>query len=137
MGWASRLRSGQGVRGGHPDTVPARRPRKEDLRVSERLVDLIAPYREEGLNREDYETLIAAAAIAWNLSLLPKGERPEALRKAFRHAKVKNAQHQAEMIVELLRRKEQLFPTDDRTIVHWEVWESDNEFHVNVASVTA
>jgi hypothetical protein len=105
--------------------------------VSERLVDLIAPYRENGLGREQYEALIGAAAIAWNLSLLPRDERPAALGQAFRSAKMRNLQAPADMIVALMRRKEDLFPGDNRTIVTWEVWESAGQFHVNVASVAA
>jgi hypothetical protein len=105
------------------------------LRLSERLVDLIAPYREEGLTSQRYEMLIGAAATAWNLSLLPEAERPEALRRAFRKANVREVEAAAEVIVKLMRRKEQLFPDDNRTIVSWEVSESGDQCHVSVASL--
>ena len=103
--------------------------------MSERLVDLIAPYREDGLPRDRYEALIGAAATAWNLSLLSEAERPEALRDAFKKAKVKDIEPAAKVIVTLMSRKEQMFPEDDRTIVHWEVSESDGQCHVTVASL--
>jgi hypothetical protein len=100
-------------------------------------VDLIAPYREDDLIRDRYEMLIGAAATAWNLALVPEAERPEALRDAFRRAKVRfrDVQAAAEVIVTLMRRKEELFPDDRRTIVSWTLSESGDQFHVSVASL--
>jgi len=135
MGWASRTRLKQGSQA-KADHVrrQSRRP-KEDWRLSERLVDLIAPYRENGLPPERYEMLIGAAATAWNLSLLPEARRPEVLRESLRGTKASDAEGAAELIVTLMRRKEQLFPEDDRPIVSWEVSESDDQCHVTVASL--
>jgi hypothetical protein len=79
--------------------------------------------------------LIGAAATAWNLSLLSEAERPEALRQAFRNANVRDIEAAAQVIVTLMRRKEQLFPDDRRTIVSWAVSESGNQCHVTVASL--
>jgi hypothetical protein len=135
MGWASRRRQEQGSSAkDHHVRRESRRP-KEDVRLSERLVDLIAPYREDGFPLERYEMLISAAAMGWNLSLLSETERPEALRQCFRDAKVRDVEGVAQVIVSLMRRKEQLFPDDDRTIVGWEVSESDGQYHVTVASL--
>ena len=134
MGWASRSSANRGERPRGNDHGRERRALKKDIRLSERLVDLIAPYREDGLTGDDYKALIAAAASAWNLSLLPEQERQEALGQAFRKARIKNRQEPAELIVALMQRKKQLFPDDDRAIVHWEVSESEGQFHVMVAS---
>jgi len=135
MGWASRRRQENGSNAkDHYGRRQSRRP-KDDLRLSERLVDLIAPYRESGFTPERYEMLIGAAATAWNLSLLSDAERPEALRQSFHHAKVRDVEGVAEVIITLMRRKEQLFPDDDRTIVSWEVSESSGQCHVTVASL--
>jgi hypothetical protein len=98
-------------------------------------VDLIAPYREDDLAPERYELLIGAAATAWNLSLLPEPERPAALRQAFHRAKVRDVEAAAEVIVALMRRKEELFPDDHRTIVSWQVSEVGDQCHVSVASL--
>jgi hypothetical protein len=133
MGWASRTRQERGSNGLHRVRRESRRP-KEDLRLSERLVDLIAPYRDDGLTSQRYELLIGAAATAWNLSLLAEAERPAALRQAFRKANVRDVEA-AEVIVMLMRRKEQLFPDDRRTIVSWGVSESGGKCHVTVASL--
>jgi hypothetical protein len=135
MGWASRRRQEQGSNArDHHVRRNSRRP-KEHSRLSERLVDLIAPYREDGFTPERYELLISAAAMGWNLSLLSETERPEALRKCFRRAKVRDVEGVAQVIISLMRRKEQLFPDDDRPIVSWEVSESDGQWHVTVASL--
>jgi hypothetical protein len=135
MGWASRTRQGRDLDGRpHRQHSTPRRP-KEDLRLSERLVDLIAPYRQDGLTLQRHELLIGAAATAWNLSLLPVAERSDALREALSSAKIRDVEGTAEVIVALMRRKEQLFPDDRRTIVSWEVSESDDQCHVVVASL--
>jgi hypothetical protein len=70
MGRASRTRYNQANNARDQHVRRELRRPKEDLRLSERLVDLIAPYREDGFIREGYEKLIGAAATAWNLSLL-------------------------------------------------------------------
>ena len=135
MGWASRQKRqhGRDSEARHPRLV-SRRP-KEDLRVSERLADLIAPYREDACTLDRYERLLGVAVAAWNLSLLPEAERPEALRQSFRREKVRHWEGVAEVIGTLMRRKEQLFPDDPRTILSWEVSDSGGEFHLSVASL--
>lgn len=135
MGWASRRRQAQDGSARDPKVHRESRRPKEDWRLSERLVDLIAPYRQDGIPAERYELLIGAAATAWNLSLLSEAERPEALRQSLRRAQVSEGQGVVEMIDTLLRRKEQLFPDDRRTIMSWEVSESDGQCHVTVASL--
>jgi hypothetical protein len=135
MGWASRTRQKNRADTTSGDLNRTRPRAKEDLRLSERLVDLIAPYREDGLTRDRYELLIGAAVTAWNLSLLSEAERLGALRDAFKKAKVRDRESVAEVIVTLMRRKQQLFPDDGRTIVHWEISESADEYHVTVASL--
>ena len=107
---------------------------KEDLRLSERLVDLIAPFLGEHLIRERYEALIGTAATAWNLALLPEPERPDVLRQALRNARTREVQAHSELIVKLMQRKEALFPDDDRAIVHWEISESGDQDHLSVMS---
>ena len=135
MGWASRRRMEQGSSARYERMRGAARRPKEDLRLSERLVDLIAPYREDSPTPQRYEMFICAAATAWNLSLLPEAERPVALREALRNAKVREDEAIVEVIGTLLRRKERLFPDDHRTIMSWEVSESGGQCHVTVASL--
>jgi len=111
MGWASRRRQEQRRNTASHRSHPESRRPQEDLRLSERLVDLVAPYREDRLTSDRYEMLIGAAATAWNLSLLSEPERPDALRQAFRKARVKDVEAASDMIVTLMRRKEHCFPT--------------------------
>jgi hypothetical protein len=135
MGWASRRRQDQGGNAADHHIRPKSLRPKEDWRLSERLVDLVAPYREDDFTLERHDMLIGAAATAWNLCLLPEAERPEALRQFFRGAKVRDVEGMGELIVALMRRKEQLFPDDHRTIVSWEVSELDDHYHVSVVSL--
>jgi hypothetical protein len=134
MGWASHWRQNQvPAVNAHAPRPPRIQP-KEDPRLSERLVDLIAPYCEDALTLRRYEMLIGAAASAWNLSLLPERERPEALREAVRTLSIDDANSVADLVEALMRRREELFPTDDRSIVSWEVSESSGQYHVTVLS---
>ncbi len=133
MGWASRYRRSLGQRPA-PERGTRRRVPKDDLRISERLVDIIAPYREDGLGLHEYRALIGAAATAWNMTLLPENERGPALQGALRDIRVVNAEEPVRLITALIQRKEQLFPDDHRAIVDWEVWESDGQIRVNAAS---
>jgi len=135
MGWASRSRRNRKAAGGSKAARPARTQPKQDLRLSERLVDLIAPYRDDRLTLKAYQALIGAGAAAWNLTLLRDREREQAFRKAVAGAAAKDRDAVGDILMALVRRKEHLFPDDDRTIVHWEVSELADEYHVSVASI--
>jgi hypothetical protein len=47
----------------------------------------------------------------------------------------RDVQALAEVVVSLMQRKDALFPDDRRVIVSWEVSESGDQHHVNVASL--
>jgi hypothetical protein len=98
-------------------------------------VDLSAPYRDDFLSLKAYQALIALAAAAWNLTLLSERERTLAFREVIAGAAAKDRDAVADILMALIQRKEQLFPDDQRTIVGWEVSESADEYHVNVASI--
>jgi hypothetical protein len=135
MGWASRLTQKREAQGGSVSARSARIRPKRDLRLSERLVDLIAPYRDGHPTLKACETLIALAAAAWNLTLLPEQERTRAFREAVADVPARDRDGVADVLAALIQRKEQMFPDDRRVIAHWEVSESENECHVQVASI--
>jgi hypothetical protein len=123
-------------RGGHPrravtsSMLQPGRPQK----LSDALIQLIAPFRQDGLTLRSYEALIGAAASAWNLTLLNEGAREEALRKAIGKVPAVEAAMLAQLLAELIRRKQELFPKDRRMVVHWAATELADEYRVTVAS---
>ena len=96
----------------------------------------MTPYRHDRLTLKAYRALIGMAAAAWNVTLLPERERTQAFREIIAGAAAKDRHAVADILVALVRRKEELFPDDRRTIVHWEVSELADEYHVSVASIT-
>jgi len=135
MGWASRSKRNPEALNRPKTGRPGRLQPKQDPRLSERLVDLIAPYREDHLGLKGYQALIGTAVAAWNLALLPERERERAFREAVAGAPARDRDAVAEILAALVRRKGQLFPGDGRPIVHWEVSESADQYHVSVASI--
>jgi hypothetical protein len=107
---------------------------RDALKLSAALVELIAPYREDGLTRESYEALVGAAATAWNVSLLPDGQHDEAIAEGIAKAEAEDPELLAQILSAMLRRKRERFPDDARVIVHWELAESDDEYRIIVAS---
>lgn len=111
-----------------PGMVPTTPPLKESIaphgsKVSERLVELVRPYLEDSMSRTEYEVLVGLGALAWNLSLLPTEDRQSELRRIglALNAEPHMQGRTAELVQEFQRRKELLFPSDDRMVLEWEV----------------
>jgi len=49
------------------------------VKLSAALIELCEPFEPENLSTKEFENLIALAAVAWNIAVLPKEERLEKL----------------------------------------------------------
>jgi len=104
-------------------------------KVSTRLAELVAPHATPDETRDSYEALILLGAMAWNLSLVPGGERSEPVRKFVRDAAKIGLPLTVQWMNDLIDRKLLLFPSDERFIESWEVRaEPDGRFTVFVAA---
>jgi hypothetical protein len=105
---------------GHHKTAPVERiPFGYAVKMSDALVEIAEPMLESAQNEEQFRLAIGLAAMCWNLSLLPTGERSAHVEQAIRKL-VKPGQPTDEVrqVVELLiARKEALFPDDKRAIL--------------------
>lgn len=110
--------------------------RPPDLpRLSERLVALMAPYRDEATTLRAYQALCAMAVLAWHLSLLPEAEREHEIARAVRDTAIPDPAMFRGIVDSLIQRKLSLFPEDTRLIAEHEVTDTAHGFNLVVASI--
>lgn len=106
-------------------------------KLSERLVDLAEPFRKSPMSRPEYEILVKLASAAWNLSTFPIADRESALSHALRELPPHEQTSARDLVWNLLRRKEGLFPEDHRFIANVRVIDlGTGRLHVEVASIS-
>ena len=126
------------------------------LKLSAALIELCEPFEPENLSTKEFENLIALAAVAWNIAVLPKDERLEKLT-AFVDEMPKVRQeleHEIDTVLHddskdtgfapattmlhfigaMIQRKEELFPNDNRLILNYNVKDSPEGPHLTVSS---
>ena len=111
----------------------------EEAKLSAVLLNLIEPYKKAAKTTDAYEKLIVLAVVAWNAAILTGSER-KALIDITIQAITKSAgeewrQDAGNTIAMLMRRKERYYAADHRLIVDYRLTETQNEYHLSVASV--
>jgi hypothetical protein len=105
-----------------------------EVKMSEVLGEFIDPYIEETRNKEEYETLLMIAIMAWNTALLPENAREEMFEKAFAKAMPPMPEEIKEIIYELIERKDRYFPQYTRQILNFELTDTGHDYHLSVIS---
>lgn len=106
----------------------------DGVKMSEVLEAFIEPYAESIITEESMNNFVAIAAMAWNISLLPKSKRKAAIN-ALLNSQPPAARADAKSILaELLRRKRKYFAEYRRAIVEFKVTDLGDSFHLSVAS---
>ena len=126
-------------------------------KLSAALIELCEPFEPENLSTKEFENLIALAAVAWNIAVLPKEERLEKLT-AFVDEMPKMRQEleneigtvlhddskdtdfgpattTLHFIGAMIQRKDELFPNDNRLVLNYNVKDSLEDPHLTVSSV--
>lgn len=126
------------------------------VKLSAALIELCEPFEPDILSTKELENLIALAAVAWNIAVLPKEERLERLTAFIEtmpnmkeeleseidtvlHDDSKNtdfapATTMLHFIGAMIQRKDELFPNDDRIVVNFNVKDNPEGPYLTVSS---
>ena len=126
------------------------------VKLSAALIELCEPFEPDILSTKELENLIALAAVAWNIAVLPKDERLERLTAFIEtmpnmkekleseidtvlHDDSKNsdfapATTMLHFIGAMIQRKDDLFPNDNRIVVNYNVKDNPEGPYLTVSS---
>ena len=103
-------------------------------KISDALVDLVLPYKDDAMTDEAYQTLLSLGILAWNLTLLAERERESMLADCIASCPQEERGMARNLIGELMARKQALFPNVKRYIVSFELSNIGDQYHINVVS---
>ena len=126
------------------------------VKLSAALIELCEPFEPDILSTKEFENLIALAAVAWNIAVLPKEERLERLTafietmpnmKEELESEIDTVLHDdskdtdfapattmLHFIGAMIQRKDELFPNDDRIVVNYNVKDNPEGPYLTVSS---
>ena len=126
------------------------------IKLSAALIELCAPFEPENLATKEFENLIALAAVAWNIAVLPKEERLEKLTsfvetmpdmKEELESEIDTVLHDdskdpdfapattmLHFIGAMIQRKDEQFPNDNRFILDFNVKDNPEGPYLTVSS---
>lgn len=103
-------------------------------KMSEVILDFIAPYVPAAQSEARYRRLLSVAVVAWNASLCPPLERRRILDSVIYEAMPYGAEDTKLVIEELVRRKECYFSDNKRLILSYDLTITKEGSHLSVAS---
>jgi hypothetical protein len=106
-----------------------------EISISDAVSKIIAPYRDTAQDYKSFHKLVTIACTAWNASILPAEERESMLADMLKLMPDQQSREDfTEIVKELMKRKNWLYPKVNRMIVQFKVTERRNDFHVAIAS---
>lgn len=112
-----------------------------EIKMSEVLEEFVEPYLLEAIGLNKRKMLFEIAIIAWNLAIMSEEQRKSALEELIgdilKNQKTIAKQDLNSILNEMVSRKLQLFPTNRRYIVDFQLEDIGNQFHLSVASTLA
>jgi hypothetical protein len=106
-----------------------------EISISDAIAKIIAPYRDTAQDYESFHKLVTVACTAWNASILPIAKRENMLADMLKLMPDQQSREDfTEIVKELMKRKNRLYPNVNRMIVQFKVTDRGNDFHIAVAS---
>jgi hypothetical protein len=124
-----------------------------DVKLSAALIDICEPYDYDDLSLDDYKKLIMMAIATWNIANQPKEKRAEQMLGFLKSMPGLEDELEMEldtfindqmepptsvvllqMLTALMRRKEELYPDDNRIIRDFKLTETATDRHLSVSS---
>ena len=124
------------------------------VKLSAALIDISEPYDYDDLSLDDYKKLIMMAIAAWNIANQPKEKRAEQMLGFLKsmpglkdelemdleaiideQKEPPTAIVLMQMLTSLMRRKEELYPNDNRIVTDFKLTETATDRHLSVSSI--
>ncbi|HEC15037.1 MAG TPA: hypothetical protein ENI99_00460 [Sedimenticola sp.] len=110
------------------------------MKISQMLIEYASDYIGMASTIEQKQSHLNAACSAWNISILPKHQRRNALNEYIKSYKrynpnqndVSHVKHDMEL---LIKRKLKMFPEIKKPIVNAEIREKDGKYSIFAASI--
>ena len=114
------------------------RPSPGEIKMSDAIHEFAEPLLESAKTFKEKKAAISVAILAWNMTLLPEKDRAENMEKLMRHMDSSGADPESdaenrEIMAYLIARKNELFPDITRAILDYDMVETPDGLHLNVA----
>jgi hypothetical protein len=111
----------------------------QEEKISNALSVLVNAEVPKGSPLVTYRVALSFIALAWNISLLPVGERSKALQDVMASIPVKDDETRWGAMASIERsiaRKQELFPHDQRALVSWDVVFQEGTLRITAAALS-
>lgn len=106
-----------------------------EISISDAISKIIAPYRDTAQSYSSFYKLVMIACTAWNAAILTDEKRASMLYDMRKSMPDQQSREDfTEIVKELMKRKNRLYPNVNRMIVEFKVTERKNDFHIAIAS---
>ena len=105
-----------------------------ELKMSAVIMEFIQPYIDDIETLEQYRSLVSIAVIAWNAAIIPLSQRAEMLLTFEEVIPGDSSVSFQKVMEEFIERKQAYFPDINRFIVRYEVTETEDDWHLAIAS---
>lgn len=107
------------------------------IKMSEVILELADELLEMANTKRQYQSVIAIAALAWNLATFEDDTQNQHMLESFLTENVHDEQHKKDtldIITALIKKKNRLFPDINRIIIDFQLVGNKRNFHLNVIS---
>ena len=106
-----------------------------EISISDAISKIIAPYRDTAQSYSSFYKLVMIACTAWNAAILTDEKGASMLSDMRKSMPDQQSREDfTEIVKELMKRKNRLYPNVNRMIVEFKVTERKNDFHIAIAS---